>query len=115
MAPNSPPLDLAADAAVLVVLLPRGVAAGPAQPAPAPFFAQLTLQRQLGAAIRVLLIDEAKHPAVVHSFGATDLPSFVLVRQGVEVWRQRGLPEGDAIVPLLLSKLRDGSARAKDE
>lgn len=105
MALISPSLDLAADAAVLVVLLPRGVAAGPGQSPPAPFSALRVLQRQLGTAIRVLVIDEVAHPAAVRSFGATDLPAFVLVRQGVEVWRQPGLPEGEAIGPLLLSKL----------
>ncbi|MBC8083757.1 MAG: thioredoxin, partial [Hymenobacter sp.] len=60
---------------------------------------------ELGAAIRVLTVDEVSHPSVVHSFHATDLPCFVLVRQGVELLRQGGLPEGEALVPLLLSAL----------
>ncbi|QKG55170.1 hypothetical protein GKZ68_00040 [Hymenobacter sp. BRD128] len=41
-----------------------------------------------------------------------DLPAFVLVRQGVELWRQQGLPEGEFIVAQLLDKLAVPPARA---
>ncbi|UOQ51153.1 thioredoxin [Hymenobacter cellulosivorans] len=91
------------DAAVLLVLLPE---AGAARPAPTALQA---LQRQLGAAVRVLRVEEARHPAVVHSFQATELPALVLVQQGVELWRQQGLPTDEALAPLLLSKLRPAS------
>jgi fructose-1,6-bisphosphatase/inositol monophosphatase family enzyme len=87
--PTSPPA-----AAVLLVLLPLG--AGTAATA-----ALAALQQQLGAAVRVLAIDEASHPAVVRSFGAPALPACVLVRQGVELWRQPGLPAADAVAGLL--------------
>jgi hypothetical protein len=100
--PVSAPLPPPADPAVLLVLLPPG-SVGAAR---STSLAALTrLQQQLGSAIRVLKIDEASHPAVVRSFQAPELPAFVLVRQGVELWRQQGLPEGDTIVPQLLSKL----------
>lgn len=106
MPADTPAAVPAADAATLLVLLPDGVPVV-AHHAPVATFAGLpALQRQLGDAIKVLVINEASHPAVVHSFRATELPSFVLMRQGVELWRQRGLPEGEAIVGLLLSKLR---------
>ncbi|QNH61705.1 thioredoxin [Hymenobacter sediminicola] len=92
----------ATEPAVLLVLLP--MAAGATKPA---FMASLArLQQQLGAAIRVLKIEEASHPTVVHSFQTTELPAFVLVRHGVELWRQQGLPEGETIAPLLLRQLR---------
>ncbi len=107
-----PPPALPRDAAVLLLLLPDGISTT-TPPEPMATFAGLpALQRQLGTAVRVLVINEASHPAVVHSFHAADLPSFVLMRKGIELWRQRGLPEGDFIAPLLLSKLRAGSAAA---
>ncbi|GAA3975679.1 hypothetical protein GCM10022407_21530 [Hymenobacter antarcticus] len=88
---------------MLLVLLP------PVGPAPqvrvAVLAALAALQRELGAAIRVLPVDGGTHPSVVHSFHAPNLPCFVLMRQGVELMRQCGLPEGEAIALLLLSKL----------
>jgi thioredoxin-like negative regulator of GroEL len=86
--PTSPP-----DAAVLLVL-PLGAGAAAT--------ATLTaLQQQLGATVRVLAIDEATHPAVVRSFGPPALPACVLVRQGVELWRQPGIPAADAVAGVL--------------
>lgn len=103
----SPAPPLPADAAMLLVLLPP-VGTAP-QVRVATLAALAALQRELGAAIRVLTVDEASHPSVVSSFHATDLPCFVLVRQGVELLRQGGLPEGEGIVPLLLEKLGPAS------
>ena len=103
--PTTPlPSLVPADAATLLVLLPS-VGTAP-QVRVATLAALAALQRELGTAIRVLNVDEVSHPSVVHSFHATDLPCFVLMRQGVELLRQGGLPEGEAIVPLLLGILR---------
>lgn len=88
------------DAAVLLVLLPLASgreASGP----PVTASTLYTLQQRLGPAVRVLKIDEATHPAVVRSFGKPELPACVLVRQGVELWRQQGLPEDGAVATLL--------------
>ena len=63
------------------------------------------LQLELGTAVRVLKVDEATHPAVVHTFDSRGVPTFVLLRDGEEVYRQQGLPEGAPLVALLLSKL----------
>ena len=63
------------------------------------------LQTQLGAAVRVLKVDEATHPAVVHAFDGKGVPAFVLLRDGEEVYRRQGLPEGAPMAALLLSKL----------
>ena len=91
--------------AVLLVLLPTPLSEA-ARRSRAVTLASLTgLQRQLGTAIEVLRIDEATHPAVVRSFDGRGLPAFVLTRDGVELWRQQGLPDGDGIAALLLSKL----------
>jgi thioredoxin-like negative regulator of GroEL len=87
--PPSPP-----DAAVLLVLLPLGEGA-------AVTATLAALQQQLGATVRVLAINAATHPAVVRSFGPPALPACVLVRQGVELWRQPGLPDADAVAGLL--------------
>jgi hypothetical protein len=88
-----------ADAAVLLVLL---AAPGTAPSGPVVSVAALAgLQQQLGAAVRVLRIDAASHPSVVSSFHATDLPCFVLVHRGIELWRGCGLPDAATVVLLL--------------
>lgn len=101
---------------MLLVLLPR-VGIGKSEQTPAVRANTLhvisTLQQSLGSAIRVLRIDEASHPAVVHSFDGRGLPAFVLIREGVELWRQQGLPEGQQMAALLLSKLLPTGAAAE--
>ena len=98
--PNaSPP----ADAAVLLVMMPPASGGAPAQAA--ILRALDSLRLQLGSAIQVLPIDEASHPIVVRSFNGDSLPCLVLVRAGVELWRQCGRPLEETIAPLLLSKL----------
>ena len=95
----SPSPVLLPEPAVLLVLL---VLLPPARFDNAPPTAAQTasslqrLQGRLGPDIRVLKVDEASHPAVVRSFGTPELPACVLVRQGVELWRQQGLPDGRA-------------------
>ena len=90
VSPIAPPLP---DDEALVLLLPT---------VPADFAAQAwtattlnLLQTQLAA---------AGHPAVVRSFDGKSLPAFVLLKHGIEVWRQQDLPEGESIVTELLSK-----------
>jgi hypothetical protein len=100
---STPASALAADMAVLLVLLPT---AGTAPSVRAATLAALqALQQRLKSVVRVLSVDDASHPAVVRSFQTTNLPAFVLVRQGVELWRQQGLPEGEFIVDQLLARL----------
>jgi hypothetical protein len=45
------------------------------------------LQLQLGSAVRVLTVDAASHPAVVHAFDGRGVPAFVLLRDGEELFR----------------------------
>jgi hypothetical protein len=101
----SPPSVSLPGPAVLLVLLPP-VPYGEVAAEALNNVAMRTLQQRLGPAIRVLKIDEATHPAVVRSFGTPQLPACVLVRQGVELWRQQGLPEDDAMVATLLETAR---------
>lgn len=92
-------------AAMLLVMVPPLARRGGA---PAQFFSaadQAALQRQLGAAVQVLTIDEANYPAVVRSFAPLQLPAYVLVHEGRELWRQQGLPHADEVVPLVLAKV----------
>ncbi len=111
--PLPPPPDLrSADAAILVVLLPL-VAAGVTKQVPATIKDRLAaLQRRLDPAIQVLIVEEDSYPAVVHSFHVTHLPAFVLVQQGVELWRQLGLPEGEVLAQQLLARLSLASGLA---
>jgi hypothetical protein len=95
-----------AEAAVLLVLL--AVASAPGERV--AVVAELdALQQQLGLAIRILVVDEASHPAVVRSFDGQGLPAFVLTRHGVELWHQQGLPTGEGMAARLLSKLAGAS------
>ena len=66
------------------------------------------LQLELGATIRVLKVDEGTHPAVIHAFDGRGVPAFVLLRDGAELWRQQGLPEGKLLATKLLHKLQEG-------
>lgn len=61
-----------------------------------------SLQKLLGESVRLLKIDEATHPDVVQSFAITHTPAFVLVRQGIELWRQVGMPDKET--PMLLTQ-----------
>ena len=100
------------EAPVLLVLLPT-VAAHSAAQAWLVTTAMLNLlQTRVGEVIRVIRIDAASHPAVVRSFDGKGLPAFVLLKHGIEVWRQQGLPEGESIVAELLNKARTASAQA---
>lgn len=96
MAVVATPTTLVPEATVLLVLLPP-VAAGQA---PALSIGALrALQARLGPGVRVLRVDEVSHPTVVRSFSGqpATLPACVLVRQGVELWRQPGLPQAEII------------------
>lgn len=99
--PSPPVLSPPPDTAVLLVLLPlaRAGEVGPNTPA---VLSVRALQNRLGPSIRVLQVDEASHPAVVRSFGTPELPACVLMRQGVELWRQHGLPDDEAVFEALL-------------
>ena len=109
--PISPPLP-SDEAPVLLVLLPT-VPPGFAAQAWTVTTAMLNLlQTRLGTAIRVIRIDAASHPAVVRSFYGQDLPAFVLLKHGIEVWRQQGLPEGESIAAELLNKARAACVQA---
>lgn len=92
---------------MLLVLLPLGTNAAEAA-------ALDTLRRQLGTAVRVLAIDEANHPAVVRTFREPTLPACVLVRQGVELWRQPGLPEAATVAGWLATLRAPGETLAAE-
>ena len=107
---QTPPISSPPAPAVLLVLLPVAVSAA-ARAGRAAVLAGLSrLQRQLGAAIQVLRVDEATHPAVVHSFSGGELPACVLTWHGAELWRTQGLPDGEGLAALLLGKLPPAAA-----
>jgi hypothetical protein len=92
-------------AAMLLVLLPLVEGEAARKDRVATLAGLRALQQQLGSAIRVLSVEEASHPAVVRSFQTSTLPACVLLREGLELWRHTGLPVGENVVALLLSKL----------
>lgn len=88
-------------ASVLLVMLPtldRRDETSPQLISPGSLAA---LQCRLGPAVQILQIDEATYPAVVRSFAPAQLPTCVLMHQGVELWRQPGLPDADEVGALL--------------
>lgn len=106
--PVPPPLP--AEAAVLLVLLPAEELASRLRAG--TLAALASVQQQLGPAVRVLTVDKASNPSVVRSFHATDLPAFVLMRHGTELWRRQGLPEGEITAAWLLRQLETVPAAA---
>ncbi|MDQ2793833.1 MAG: hypothetical protein M3Y12_07485 [Bacteroidota bacterium] len=89
----------ATEAAVLLALL---AAPGAPRSGLAVSSEALTaLQQQLGPAVRVLRSDATTHPSVVSSFHATDLPCFVLLHHGMELWRASSLPDAETVLRLL--------------
>jgi hypothetical protein len=60
-----------------------------------------SIQTQLGSLVRVLRVDETSHPDVMQSFAITQTPAFVLIRRGVELWRQQGLSDDVTLVALI--------------
>ena len=62
------------------------------------------LQEHLGGLLRILRIDEANNPDVIRSFGIIHTPAFVLVRQGVELWRQENILD-EATLALSIRRL----------
>ena len=64
-----------------------------------------SLEEQLGGLLRILRIDEATYPEVVKSFAITQTPAFVLVRRGIELWRQEGLSDQATLVALIQERL----------
>ena len=60
-----------------------------------------SVQGRFQTRLRVLRIDATNHPHVVHCFAVTLTPTFVLVREGLELWRQEGLPAEETLVSLI--------------
>ncbi len=58
----------------------------------------------LNGSLRILQLDESIHPEVVQSFTVGRLPAFILVRQGIEIWRHEG-PPNEAILSTLSQRL----------
>ncbi len=83
------PVSVTAQTAVLLCFLP-------ATPQPPTERARLTaltnqLRQQLPSSVRFLNVDEVRHADVVKSFNLSQLPAFILVRQGVELGRREGI------------------------
>ncbi len=53
------------------------------------------MQRQLGTSVPILMLNETLHADVILSFHVHQLPAFVLVQQGVELWRHEGMLDQD--------------------
>ncbi|MFD1144698.1 thioredoxin family protein [Larkinella insperata] len=64
---------------------------------------------ELGDVVRITRVDQVVHPEVVRSFGVQQLPSFILLRQGAEIWRHNGLPDLADLMRLLTERLQEAT------
>ena len=64
------------------------------------------MEAQLAGLVRLLRIDENHQSDVAQSFAVTKTPTFVLLRRGVELWRQEDFSEAPTLVELIRDKLR---------
>lgn len=97
---DSHPVLIASQSAVLLIFFM------PAEPVNRQQRAMLStlassIQKQFGSLVRVIQVDEATHPDVVQSFAITQTPAFVLVRRGIELWRQVGMSDETTLIELL--------------
>lgn len=102
---SNPVLRSAQSAVLLIFFMPASLTKHP-QRALLTALAD-SIQVQFGTLLRVLQIDEVENPDVVSSFGITETPTFVLVKQGVELWRQVGLCAEEVLVSLIRRHLTD--------
>ena len=96
---DSPPILTSARSAILLVFVPLE-RADRQQRASLTALTNL-LQEHLGGLLRIIRIDETTNPDVVQSFSVTHVLTFVLVRQGIELWRQEGLSDETPFVRLI--------------
>ncbi|RCR66356.1 thioredoxin family protein [Larkinella punicea] len=61
----------------------------------------------LGDRIRITRVDQVVHPEVVRSFGVHQLPSFILLKQGIEIWRHNGLMDARELIRTLSVQLKE--------
>lgn len=86
------PIFVSPKTAILLVFVPDN----PAQ----RLVVDLLLERVKAVAddaIRITQVDEIINPEVVSSFGVQVLPTFILLKQGVEIWRHSGILESQLL------------------
>jgi thioredoxin-like negative regulator of GroEL len=99
------PILLTARSAVLLIFFMPPAAANLTERSTLTALAD-AIQARLGGLVRVLRVDEATHPDVVQSFAITQTPAFVLLRRGVELWRQQGLSDEATLIGLIRGMLQ---------
>ncbi|MGA0557855.1 thioredoxin [Larkinella sp. VNQ87] len=98
------PLFVPAKTAVLLVFVPVSL---PQQTLINQLLAQVN--SELGDFIRITRVEQGVHPEVVRSFGVQQLPSFILLRQGTEIWRHNGLLEAHDLIRHLTEQLQEAT------
>lgn len=48
------------------------------------------LEEEEGAKVIIVRVDEARHPDLIKHFNVTSFPTFILMKDGQEVWRDSG-------------------------
>jgi thioredoxin-like negative regulator of GroEL len=51
------------------------------------------LQKDLGKQLRLVKIDAGVHTDVMKALNIEDLPSFIIYKDGKEIWRKQGITE----------------------
>ncbi|WP_185731368.1 thioredoxin domain-containing protein [Larkinella rosea] len=96
------PLIVPAKTAVLLVFVPNSI-----KQQAAVNQALEQVGKELGESIRITRVDGIIHPEVVLSFGIQRLPSFVLLKHGIEIWRYNGLPDAEELIGHLTTQLQE--------
>ena len=101
MVSPSPSLTAAPQRPVLLVFTP---AASVHQPEVDRLLEQA--RSGLNPTLQIMRVSETTHPEVVRSFGFSALPAFVLLRQGLELWRYSGPIDSPGLFSELNSQLQ---------
>lgn len=48
------------------------------------------LEEDEGSKAKIVRVDEARHPDLIETYGVKSFPTFVLMKDGQEVWRDSG-------------------------
>lgn len=64
------------------------------------------LKDHFGDTLHILKIDQDTHPEMIHTFDIAQLPTFVLIRQGSELWRHEGELEEPTLITICQNLLQ---------
>ncbi|GAB3949568.1 hypothetical protein GCM10028805_26030 [Spirosoma harenae] len=95
---DSPLIQIPAGASALLIFMPAPKNSPPLRTALINLAD--SLQKQFGEQVRILKIEQDALPEVFQGFAVTHIPTLVLIRMGIERWRQVGMPDKTLLTQL---------------